>query len=212
MLHDIGAYPGGSSPPPPRWKISWYISAITETRHLRTRWPVFYFLVFTWFWGINWTSKNVKTFIFGLHLILGGKIRRRKAWSPFFGLHRYFQWKRKQEMAPPPFSNFWARLCDKYRFLVKSGKEQVKNQIFIIFVVLRHAEACNERRGLSPRLSAWATKLRRNVAAVASRWRHCADLTDPRYESKTQGWWKGGKGVHSTGARHVLWDPAGPLL
>ena len=25
----------------------------------------------------------------------------------FFGLHRYFLWKRKQEIAPPPFSNFW---------------------------------------------------------------------------------------------------------
>ena len=47
------------------------------------------FLVFTWFWGVNWTSKDVKTF--------------------FFGLHQYFQWKRKQEIAAPSFSNFWAR-------------------------------------------------------------------------------------------------------
>ena len=44
------------------------------------------------------------------------------------------------------------------------------------------AEACNEWRGPSPRLSAWATHLRRNVAAVASRWRRCADLTDPGFE------------------------------
>ena len=48
-----------------------------------------------------------------------------------------------------------------------------------------YAEACNELRGPSPRLSAWATQLRRNVAAVASRWRHCADLTGPGIEPQT---------------------------
>ena len=42
-----------------------------------------------------------------------------------------------------------------------------------------------ELRGPSPRLSAWATQLRRNVAAVASRWRHCADLTGPGIEPQT---------------------------
>ena len=48
-----------------------------------------------------------------------------------------------------------------------------------------YAEACNERRGPSPLLSAWATQLRRNFTTVASRWRHCADLTGPRIEPKT---------------------------
>ena len=48
-----------------------------------------------------------------------------------------------------------------------------------------HAEACNELRGPSPRLSAWAKQLRGNVAAVASRWRHCADLTGPGIEPQT---------------------------
>ena len=47
-----------------------------------------------------------------------------------------------------------------------------------------YAEACNEWREPSPRLSAWAAQLRRNVAAVASRWRHCADLTVPGFESR----------------------------
>ena len=42
-----------------------------------------------------------------------------------------------------------------------------------------YAEACNEWRGPSPQLSAWATQLRRNVATVASYWRYCADLTGP---------------------------------
>ena len=48
-----------------------------------------------------------------------------------------------------------------------------------------YAEACNELRGPSPRLSAWATQLRRNVATVASCWRHCADLTGPGIEPQT---------------------------
>ena len=48
-----------------------------------------------------------------------------------------------------------------------------------------YAEACNEWRGPSPRLSAWATQLRKNVATVASRWRHCADLTGPGIEPQT---------------------------
>ena len=48
-----------------------------------------------------------------------------------------------------------------------------------------YAKACNELWGPAPRLSAWATQLRRNVATVASRWRHCADLTGPGIESRT---------------------------
>ena len=62
---------------------------------------------------------------------------------------------------------------------------QVKNQIKSSLYSLEYAEACNEWRGPSPRLSAWATQLRRNVAAVASRWRHCADLTGPGIEPQT---------------------------
>ena len=46
-----------------------------------------------------------------------------------------------------------------------------------------YAEACNEWRGPSTWLSAWATQLRTNVATVASRWRHCADLTGPGIEA-----------------------------
>ena len=41
---------------------------------------------------------------------------------------------------------------------------------------------CNEWRGPSTQLSAWATQLRKNVATVASRLRHCADLTGPGIE------------------------------
>ena len=39
----------------------------------------------------------------------------------------------------------------------------------------------NERRGTTPRLSAWATQLRRYVAAVASRWLHCVRFDRPGY-------------------------------
>ena len=42
-----------------------------------------------------------------------------------------------------------------------------------------YAEACNEWRDPSPLLSAWATQLRRNIAAVASRWRHCVRFDRP---------------------------------
>ena len=48
-----------------------------------------------------------------------------------------------------------------------------------------YAEACNELRDPSPRLSAWATQLRRNISTVASRWRHCANLTGPGIEPQT---------------------------
>ena len=39
----------------------------------------------------------------------------------------------------------------------------------------------------SARLSAWATQLPKNLAAVASRWRHCADLTSPIIKPQTSG-------------------------
>ena len=43
----------------------------------------------------------------------------------------------------------------------------------------------SEWRGLSPRLSAWATQLRRDIAAVACCWRHYADLTGPVIKPQT---------------------------
>ena len=52
-------------------------------------------------------------------------------------------------------------------------KSKIKSSLYSSY----YAEACNEWRGPSPQLSTWATQLRRNVATVASRWRHCADLT-----------------------------------
>ena len=48
-----------------------------------------------------------------------------------------------------------------------------------------YAKARNEWRGPSPLLSAEATQLRRNVAAVARRGRHCADLTSLGIEHRT---------------------------
>ena len=51
----------------------------------------FFFWVFTWFRTVNWTSKDVMTFFFGLHLILGGKLDVKNC--------------------GPSFSNFWARHC-----------------------------------------------------------------------------------------------------
>ena len=58
---------------------------------------------------------------------------------------------------------------------------QIKSSLYSPY----YAEACNELQGPSPRLSAWTTQLRRNVAAVASRWQHCVDLTGPGIEPQT---------------------------
>ena len=52
-------------------------------------------------------------------------------------------------------------------------------------LIRQYVEACNELRGPSPRLSARATQLQRNVGAVASRWRHSANSTDQGVESQT---------------------------
>ena len=61
------------------------------------------------------------------------------------------------------------------------SNQKIKSSLYSPY----YAEACNELRGPSPRLSAWATQLRRNAATVASRWRHCADLTGPGIEPQT---------------------------
>ena len=59
----------------------------------------------------------------------------------------------------------------------------LKNQInldytrFIKFVVL--PKRGSEWQGPTPRLSAWATQLQRNVAAVASRWLRCVRFDRP---------------------------------
>ena len=53
-----------------------------------------------------------------------------------------------------------------------NAKLNFKNQTFILRLRY-YAKAYNERRGPSPRLSAWAAQLRRNIAVVASSWRHC---------------------------------------
>ena len=63
----------------------------------------------------------------------------------------------------------------------RSNQIKIKSSLYSPY----YAEACNELRGPSPRLSAWATQLRRNVATVASRWRHCVDLTGPKIEPQT---------------------------
>ena len=69
------------------------------------------------------------------------------------------------------------RLTFSRRFRVR----QIKSSLYSPY----YAEACNELRGQSPRLSAWATQLRRNVVTVISRWRHFVDLTGPGIESQT---------------------------
>ena len=65
--------------------------------------------------------------------------------------------------------------------MLKLNQLKIKSSLYSRY----YAEACNEWWGPSPRLGTWATQLRRNVAMVASCWRHCADLTGPVIESQT---------------------------
>ena len=70
-------------------------------------------------------------------------------------------------------------LCSPARaYGINSDRDQIKSSLYSWY----YAEACNESPDPSPRFSAWATQLRRNVVAVASRWQHCADLTEPGFE------------------------------
>ena len=58
---------------------------------------------------------------------------------------------------------------------------QIKSSLYSPY----YAEACDELQSPSPRLCAWVAQLRRNVATVASRWRHCVNLTGPGIETQT---------------------------
>ena len=66
-------------------------------------------------------------------------------------------------------------------YALQRNENQIKSSLYSPY----YAEACGELRGPSTRLSACATQLRRNVATVASRWRHCVDLTGPGMEPQT---------------------------
>ena len=74
---------------------------------------------------------------------------------------------------------FLMRLCA--RQIAKCFLKKIKSSLYSRY----YAEACNEWRGPSPQLSAWASQLRRNVAAVASRWRFCARFTGMGIEPQT---------------------------
>ena len=77
------------------------------------------------------------------------------------------------------WSALHSQIAIRWRSEIKIKK--IKSSLYSPY----YAEACNELRGPSPRLSAWATQLRGNVATVASRWRHYADLTRPGIEPQT---------------------------
>ena len=50
-----------------------------ETGHLRT-----FFLVFTWFWGVNWTLEDVKIFFFVFTDIFSGNVKTENCAPPLF--------------------------------------------------------------------------------------------------------------------------------
>ena len=72
------------------------------------------------------------------------------------------------------------RICSNYGSIqifflkIKSNLDYTR---FIKFVVA--SKRGSEWPGPTARLSAWATQLQRNVAAVASRWLHCVRFDRP---------------------------------
>ena len=67
-----------------------------------------------------------------------------------------------------------AMAAHKCFFLIKSNLHCTR---FIKLAVV--PKGGSEWRGLTPRLSVWATQVQRNVAAVASRWLHCVRFDRP---------------------------------
>ena len=57
-----------------------------------------------------------------------------------------------------------------HKFFFKMKSNLYCTRFIKLAAVLKHG---SEWRGPTQRLSAWATQVRRNVAAVASRWLHC---------------------------------------
>ena len=64
-------------------------------------------------------------------------------------------------------------------FFSANNNRKIKSSLYSRY----YAKACNPRRGPSPRLSVWAPQLRRNVAVVASRWRHCVRFDLPKIQT-----------------------------
>ena len=87
-----------------------------------------------------------------------------------------------EDCCPSPPKKLQMGLFDIYKHFSSSrffdSVTQIKSSLRSPYC----AEACYEWRGPSPLLSAWATQLRRNIATMASRWRHCADLSGPGIE------------------------------
>ena len=70
-------------------------------------------------------------------------------------------------------------------FLITAFVHSTTGFAFVALYQNQKIKGCNEWRGPTPLLSAWATQLRRNFTTVASRWRHCANLTGPGMKSQT---------------------------
>ena len=71
--------------------------------------------------------------------------------------------------------------AEEHALSVKKQCSKIKSLSYLPY----YTKVCNELQGPSPQLSAWATQLRGNVATVASRWHHCADLTGLGIEPRT---------------------------
>ena len=64
---------------------------------------------------------------------------------------------------------------------VYSSNQKIKSSLYSRY----YAEACNEWRGLSPRIGAWATIPKKRRKGEASRWRHCVRCDWPWKQNQT---------------------------
>ena len=124
---------------------------------------------------------------FALYLTMGGKVEVCGGDDFLFCSSPGDRQKTRSCWEIPRFSAnpSYAPNCRKVFFKKRNAKMMLKKKIKSSLYSPYYAEACNELRGPSPRLSAWATQLRRNVATVASRWQHYVDLTGPGIEPQT---------------------------
>ena len=63
----------------------------------------------------------------------------------------------------------------------KGFKYKIRSSLYLRY----HAEACNEWRGPSPRRSAWAAQLRKDVAMVRAVGDTVSDSSNSRFKPKT---------------------------
>ena len=105
-----------------------------------------------------------------------------------FSSHIYWMQKLFWDKEDPKNQNLYQGKCSKKLIFVvflkvlafgRVSSRVIAHKIKSLWYSRYYAEACNEWRNPSPGLSAWTPQLWKNIAAVASCWRHCVPLDRP---------------------------------